>query len=432
MAQNGRLNGEFGDCVLRIRLAAHPFYSMGHGCDVLVHLSDSVPEFRRFSLQPGSVLLWEPPEEQRLHPIVPEGVIAYPIPLNDLCLQYGEGLLGKGLAALGVLVHLLGVSDESLRHCTPLFSAPQSFAAGIDFARRSIEKRDAYSLPLSATEERSRMMLTPEQAILLGYAVNSCECGRTCEGELVDAPAQWMARHTGLAGAMVSVLESDSHPGVQVYRGPRGQVMALLRGDDSSIASCLNGFAAPRVFVAADIPDALRLLIAGHDLIRSGLSDGVGVLIEETVALRHQSVDVGALAEMIRLREAGVRDPAVSARSRPAVSAIERAGDTEVNIGCVAWGAAKCVVRDAVALCRSFGLRVAGFYPKQIVPFLNEDLESFAKTVGRVVLVESGQTQGYWDRLRPAFSFESAMLTPQPGHSLTPMDIFLREGLGAS
>jgi pyruvate/2-oxoacid:ferredoxin oxidoreductase alpha subunit len=89
------------------------------------------------------------------------------------------------------------------------------------------------------------------------------------------------------------------------------------------------------------------------------------------------------------------------------------------------------VVRDAVALCRSFGLRVAGLYPKLIVPFSYEDMESFAKTVGRVVLVESGQTQGYWDRLRATFSFEPAVLSPQPGKSLTPMDIFLREGLGA-
>ena len=31
-------------------------------------LSDNVPEFWRFGLQAGSVLLWEPPQEQRLYP----------------------------------------------------------------------------------------------------------------------------------------------------------------------------------------------------------------------------------------------------------------------------------------------------------------------------------------------------------------------------
>lgn len=431
MAQSGRLNGEFGDCVLRIRLAAHPFHSMGHGCDVLVHLSDTVPEFRRFSLQPGSVLLWEPPEEQRLHPIVPERVIAYPIPLNDLCFQYGEGLPAKGLAALGVLSHLLGVSDESLRHCTPLFSAPQSFARGVDFARRSIEKRDAYSLPLSATEERSRMMLTSEQAILLGYAVNSCECRTACDAELIASPVRWTAKHLGIAGSMVSVLENDRHPGVQAYRGPQGKVMVLLRGDDSVIASCLNGFKAPQVFVAADILDTLKLVIAGNNLVHQGLSDGVGILIEETIALRQQSVDICDLVDMIRRGNAPVRNTATPIGYEGPGTMSERDGDAEADVGLVAWGAAQGVVRDAMALCRSFGLRVSALYPKRLAPFQQEDIELFAKTVGRVVLVESGQTQGYWGRLRTAFSFEPAVLTPLPGKSLTPIDIFLREGLGA-
>lgn len=431
MAQSERLNGEFDDFVLHIRLAAHPFYSMGHGCDVLVHLSDTVPEFRRFGLQPGSVLLWQPPEEQRSHPIVPEGVIAYQIPLNDLCLQHGEGLPGKGLAALGALLHLLGVSDESLRRCTPLFSAPQSFAGGVDFARHSIEKRDAYSLPLSVTEERSRMMLTPEQAILLGYAVSSCECGTTCEEELVEAPAQWIARHTGMAGAIVSVLESDRHPGVQAYRGPHGKVIALLRGDDSAIASCLNGFVTPRIFVAADIPDALGLLIAGHDLIRRGLSDGVAVLIEETLALRHQSVDLSAVQELLRRRGAGALDAVMTLQPDLPDSPLEGDGEIEAEVGFVAWGAAQGVVRDAVGLCRSFGLRVAGLYPKRIVPFPQDEVETFAHSVNRAVLVESNPAHGFGDWLRASCSLKPTALTPMPGKSLTPMDIFLREGLGA-
>ena len=432
MAQSGRLNGNYGDFVLRLRIATQPFYSMGHGCDVLVHLGENIPDFWRFNLQPGSVLLWEPPAEPRLHPILPEGVIAYPIPLADLSAQYAEGLPGKGLAALGVLLHLLGIPEESLRCFAPLVTAPRSFAAGWDFARRALKKHDAYSLPFPATEEEpSRMLLTPEQAILLGYAVGSCECQTACDRELAASPVQWTAKHLSIAGAMVSVLESDEHPGVQAYRGPQGKVMALLRGDDSSIATCLNGFKAPRVFVAADIPDALRLLITGHDLIRSGLCDGAGVLIEETVALRHQSVEIRSLVNMIRRRNAVVLDTATPYGPDSLGPMVERDGGAEADVGFVAWGAAQGVVRDAVALCRSFGLNVAGLYPKVIVPFPQEELEAFAKTVDHVVLVESSQTHGYGDRLRTACSFNPAVLTPLPGKSLTPMDIFLREGLGA-
>ena len=429
MVQKGRLNGEFGDCVLGIRVATRPFYSMGHGCDVLIHLGDGPPECRRFGLQPGSVLIWEPPSEPRFYPPLPEGVIAYAVPLEDICFQRGEGLPGKGLAALGVLLHLLGASDESLRDYTPSLSAPQSFAGGVAFARHDIDKRDAYSLPSAEAEARGGIMLNPEQAILLGYAVSACKCRTACGAELIASPVRWTAEHLGIAGSMVSVLESDSHPDVRAYRGPQGAVMALLRGNDSTIASCLNGYEAPNVFVAADIADALRLLITGHDLIRMGISDGVWIMIEEAIALCQQSVDICALADMIRTGR--LIAPAIRPEHEGTVLTSERDGEAEADVGFVAWGAAQGVVRDAVALCRSFGLRVTGLYPKRIVPFQQEDIESFAHSVGRVVLVESGQTQGYWDRLRTAFSFETVVLTPLPGKPLTPMDIFLREGLGA-
>lgn len=432
IAQSGRLNGDPDDFVLRLRIATRSFYSTGHGCDVLVYLGDIVPELWRFNLQPGSVLLWEPPRQPRRSPILPEGVIAYPIPLADLGSQHAEGLPGKGVAALGVLLQLLGVPEESLYRIVRSITAPRSFAAGWNFARRVLNKHDAYSLPFPNTEEkRSRMLLTLEQAIMLGYAVSSCECRTACDQELVASPVQWTTEHLRIAGVMVSVLESESHRDMQAYRGPQGKVLALLRADDSAIASCLNELKAPRVFVAADIPDALKLVIAGHDLVRSRQSDGVGILIEETLALRHQSVDIDALSDLIRRGNVPVWDTTSSSRPEGLVGRAERDGDAKADVGFVAWGAAQGVVRDAVALGRSFGLRVAGLYPKRIVPFSNEDMESFAKTVGRVVLVESGQTQGYWDRLRAAFSFEPAVLMPQPGHSLTPMDIFLREGLGA-
>lgn len=430
MAQQERLNGNSGDVVLHIRIAMQPFYSMGHGCDVLVHLGDTVPEFRRFDLQPGSVLLWEPSAAPRLRPILPEGIIAYPVPVTELCAQYGEGLPGNAFAAFGALLQLLGFPEEALHHCSPFVSSPRSFAAGWDFARRALTKHDAYSLPFPTIEKEGRILLTPAQAILLGFAVSSCDCGETCCSELVQSPRQWSTHHTGMAGAMVSVLESDGHPGMQAYRGSQGKVLALLRGDDSAIAACLNGFTAPRILVAADIPDVLNLVSAGHHLIRSGLSDGVGILIEDTIARRQQSVDIQALVDIIRRRTAVMPDTALAGQPDAVATMVERTGDPEADVGFVAWGAAQGVVRDAVALCRSFGLRVAGLYPKRLVPFSHEALESFAKSVGRVVIVESDQTQGYWARLRRGLSFEPTVLTPQPGQSLTSMDIFLREGLG--
>jgi hypothetical protein len=431
MTQWGRLNGEIGDFVFDIRIAAQPFHSMGHGCDVLVYLGETVLDQSRFTLQPGSVLLWDPPPAERPHMFHNDAVIAYAVPFTQFAVHHEEGLAGKGLAALGTLLQLLGAPSDTLDRLASVVAAPRSFAAGVAFARSHIEKRDAYSIPSVWSDTTGGYLLGPEQAILLGYAARACECRTSCDATLTESPATWAATHLDIGRSLVSVLESDRHPGVQVYRGPQGKVMALLRGNDSAIASCLNGFAAPMIFVAADVPDIIRLIVAGHELIRSGLSDGVGILIEDTIARRQQSVNIRTLSDTVRRGNLFAGDTGALSRSASVSSGVEYEGDADAYVGYVSWGATQGVVRDAVALCRSFGLRAAGLYPKRIVPFRYEDMESFAETVGRVVIVESGQTQGYWDRLRASFSFDSSVLTPQPGQSLTPMDIFLREGLGA-
>ncbi len=426
--QGDRVDGERGTFVLTIRLATKTFYSLGSGCDVLVDLTNMNPKCSRFELQPGSVLIWEPSSDcdYRTHFVLPQGVVTYPIPLKELAGKQGEGFHGKALVALGVLLHLLGVSESTLCRWTPSLSAPRSFTAGHDYARQYIDKRDVYALPSPPADPHRGMLLSAEKAILLGYVESACEDRSACVTELITTPWHWVTQHLDRAQSMVSVLESDWHSGVQAYRGPLGKVMVFSRAGASAIDSCLNGFKAPHVFVAADIADALRLTILGQDLIRTGACDGVGIVVEDAIALRQQTVEISSLVDMIH-RQRSADGSAYDGGLAPC----ERDGESEADVGYVAWGAAQGVVRDAVGHCRSFGLRVGGFYPKRIMPFQHQAMESFAKTVGRVVIVESGQTQGYWDRLRGSFSFDYSMLTPPPGQSLTPMDIFLREGLGA-
>lgn len=423
--QSGRIDGDRGTFVLTIRLATQPFYSMGSGCDVLVDLTETDPEWRRMGLQRGSVLIWEPSPDNRTHFFLHQGVVAYPIPLTELTRSHGERFHGKAFAALGVLLHLLGVSESTLCRWTPSLSAPRSFTAGHNYARQSVEKRDVYALPSRSAAPQHGMLLSAEKAILLGYVESACEDRSACATELMTTPWHWVAQHLARAQSMVSVMESDWHPGVQAYRGPQGTVMALSRADASAIGSCLNGFNASHVFVASDIADAMRLTILGQDLIRTGVSNGVGILIEEALAIRQQTVEIRSLVDMIHQRRS-----TDSVAGNGILALCERDGESKADVGYVAWGAAQGVVRDAVALCRSFGLRVAGFYPNLVVPFQHETMESFVKTVDRVVLVESDPALGYWDRLRASFSFDYSLLTPPLGQSLTPMDIFLREGLG--
>jgi hypothetical protein len=431
ITQRGHLGAEVGHFVLTIRLASRPFHSMGHGCDILLGLAETPNDYSHVGFQAGSVMLRDVPSDTSVNTALPDGVISYAIPFTAISRRNGDGLPGKGLAALGALLYLLGVSGETLSQMAEAVSAPLSFVSGIEFARSGIEKRDAYSLPLTERETLPSMLLGSEQAILLGYAISTCDCQAACDRQLLTCPVRWIDRHLGIARSQISILESEEYPGVQAYRGPQGKVMALLGGDDSVIASCFHGLTAPRVFVASDIPDTIRLLRDGHRLVRRGETDGVGVLVEESIALRQQSIDVRSLSEMIR-HENHPSHRSCSVLSNALDAMTDLNDDIEAEVGFVSWGATQGIVRDAVALCRSFGLRVAGLYPKQIVPFHCDHLVPFAKSVGRVVIVESGETQRYLDQLHPSFSFDYALLTTPPDEPLTPMTIFLREGLGSA
>jgi hypothetical protein len=432
MVQTGRLKGGSGHLVLRFRIASRPFYSMGHGCDVVVYLDQDPLEFRQFGLQPGSVLIWEPPEQLPLHPLLPDGIIAYPAPLRELNAQYSQETCGKGFVAMGVLAQLLGFSEEARRVCLKSLAASRLFDSGYQFASRSLVKHDIYSLPLAAAGD-SRIVLSPEDAVKLGFAASHCESGTDCASELERSPTQWIARHLAMADKMVSVLHSEQFPDVQAYRCPHGTVFALFGGDDASILSSLNGGSDPRILVAADAADALRLLVVGHRLIETNKAGVVGVVVEEALTARLESVEVGALAAAM----SGEKVDAVVGFDRAeddgtATLRAEREGEDDAEVGFIAWGATQGVVRDALTRCRNLGMRVAALYPKQIVPLPVAQLESFAGTVKRVVVVESGQTRMQADRIERACSFRPSVVMPDKGTTLTAMDLFMREDLGAT
>jgi len=432
MVQTGRQNGGSGHLVLRLRIASRPFYSMGHGCDVVVYLDQNPPEFGRFGLQPGSVLVWEPSEQLRLRPQLPDGIIAYPVPLRELNAQYSQDTGGKGFVAMGVLAQLLGFSEEARRVCLKSLTSSRLFDSGYQFASRSLVKHDIYSLPLAARGD-ARIVLSPEKSVKLGFAASHCEPGTDCAGELERSPTQWIARHLAMADKMVSVLHSEQFPDVQAYRGPQGKVFALFRGDDASILSSLNGSSDPRILVAADAVDALRLLVVGHRLIETNRAGVVGVVVEEALTTRLESVGVGALAAARSGETADTADGFDGAEEDgTSTMRAEREGADDAEVGFIAWGATQGVVRDALALCRHLGMSVAALYPKQIVPLPVAQLESFAGTVKRVVVVESGQTRTHADRIEKACSFRPSVVMPDKGTTLTAMDLFMREDLGAT
>ncbi len=425
MAQTSPGLGGSGSAV-RLRVSTEPITSLGSGCDVVACMDRTALRQQWFDLlQPGSVFIHEAGADAAA---VPDGVIAYAVPFSDLHRRCGARFSGKGFIAAGVLAHLLGIPERIVRSRIRPHVGLRYFDAGVGFASAHLEKRDIYVTPSPAGAPR-QIMLDAHQALLLGLTIGGCDCRSACAQSLDRRPHEWIAEHVRAARERVSTLAHRETSCLQVYRGSDGEVMALLGAADPSAVPG-QGANRPHVLVAADMLDAIRL--AG--LARRGGRANAGavwVVVDEILAARRQSVPVEQLVDIVagtaRAPENKVSPPPRSLEWRPEA---EWDRDPGATIGYVAWGAAQGVVREAVTLCRSFGLNVSALYPTVLWPAPTRELEAFAETVERVIVVEPDRAGRYTRFIRNQTCLPAVTVMPEPGRALTPMDIFMREGLG--
>lgn len=426
MAQtSGPGEGRSGSAI-RLRLSTEPITSLGNGCDVVAYLDPAALRRQWVDLQPGSVLVHEAGADAAA---VPDGVIAYAVPFSDLHRRCGARFSGKGFIAAGVLAHLLGIPERIVRSRIRPHVGLRYFDAGVGFASSHLKKRDIYAVPTQAGAPR-QIMLDAHQALLLGLTIGRCDCRTACAQSLDRTPHEWMAEHVRAAREQVSTLVHRETSCLHVDRGSDGEVMALLGAADPS-AVPEQGANRPRVLVAADMLDAIRL--AGLARRAKPASTGAAlVVVDEILAARRQSVPVEQLVDIVagtaQDPENKVFPPPPSLEWRPDAEWVRDPGAT---IGYVAWGAAQGVVREAVTLCRSFGLNVSALYPKVLWPAPTRELEAFAETVEHVIVVEPDQAGRYTRFVRNQTALPVVTVMPEPGRALTPMDIFMREGLGA-
>jgi hypothetical protein len=426
LAQHGRLNGRNTSAAVRLRISSRPLTSMGHGCDVLAWLDEEVPQLRQFAVQPGSVLLCEPRVAARLNALpVHTGMITYPVPFGELTGQSGECFSGKGLVALGVLTHLLGLPHEALRHYLEPEYSRQYFDTGLTFAVAHLRKRDVYALS-APVPSPGRVLLNAQQAMALGFSSGFCRCPASCLSTLEDSPDAWVVRHVQEgAGLMCPASDVGS---IEAYVGPCSGTTVLVGRENPSEFAPIKSAPWPIVLVASDIADLLSLLLMAPRLGREA-ARLVWVIADGALTRCVQTVSTGLLRQLFQDHRADQWNQKEGALSVVQLRA-EREGAMQADVGYVAWGSAQGVVREAIAMCQGFGLNVAALYPKSLPPLSNADLEAFASTVAHVVVVESNGFSDYAGLVTSTTSLRPSQVRPEPGRALTAMDMLLREGLG--
>ncbi len=429
LAQTERLDGIGPATSVRLRVSQETLSSTGSGCDVLVHLGRKLPPHNSFHLQRSSILLCDARSVLNAQPpAIPEGVIVYPVPFADLHHRHGRSS-EKEVIAIGVLSHLLGMPEEVIRRRMRPDFRTKYFDIGVNWAARHLRKRDICAFPLPPLHPHLQVLLNARQVVGLGLAMGNCHCGPACVQHLEQSPEEWIGEHVSVSwkdlalsltrNGMAQESYHNSHAGILVHLGVHDPT--TIRGNDATNA--------PLMLVPANLSDALRCMVEARRLVRADMP--VWIIMDELLTGRAQSIPVPMLEEAAgkAAQPEGGEGPSKICTPEWLCKA-ERDGDDNADVGFVAWGAAQGVVREAVAFCRSFGLKVAALYPKVLRPLPVDDLQVFSTTVNRLIVVEADRTAPYTRLIAAETSLRPASIVPEPGQSLTPMDIFLREDLG--
>jgi len=102
---------------------------------------------------------------------------------------------------------------------------------------------------------------------------------------------------------------------------------------------------------------------------------------------------------------------------------IDGDGESDTDIGIIAWGSTIGVVREAIARLREAGVSVKGFYPKLLWPLQVEQFEAFAGSCGTVLVVEVNHQGQLAHLIRAETSLDPVSHTICGGLPFTPAEI---------
>lgn len=357
----------------------------------------------------------------------PDGVIRYHVPFSKLNRACGS-LRGKGLIAVGLLTKLLEIPKEIMRPWVRPVSGFRYFDAGFQFATEHLDKKDVYGLPIPDTLS-TRLLLNVDQALLLGLGLENCRCDAACMKDLLQGSSEdWVMSHARAAWQVVIPVRQPDDPSyVSRLQGPHRHVTGVLGIPDPTILAGKKSNSQGLILVPADVLDVFRLTSLARFLTTAPNSVHQ-IVIDPGLFNRSQTVSSERVAECIR--ETCDANSKVSLRASVLTQGLraQREGEVPADVGFVAWGSTQGAVREAIGLCRKFGMNVAALYPKVLWPLPTEELEAFATTVKQLVVVEPNRLGNLTRLIQGATALHPLQIFPEVGQQLNLMDVFLKEG----
>ncbi|MBF0383541.1 MAG: 2-oxoacid:acceptor oxidoreductase subunit alpha [Magnetococcales bacterium] len=107
-----------GYCMYQVRTSSERVYNQGDTYDVFCAFNGEAYELNKHLLVPGSVMVYDGPGGD-FEPEIPEGVIAYPIPMTKTALAL-KSKRSKNMVALGALSALFNISEATLKEVLTL------------------------------------------------------------------------------------------------------------------------------------------------------------------------------------------------------------------------------------------------------------------------------------------------------------------------
>ncbi|MRR49483.1 MAG: 2-oxoacid:acceptor oxidoreductase subunit alpha [Rhodocyclaceae bacterium] len=189
-----------GYAMYQVRASSQRLFNQGDSFDVLCAFNGEAYDLNHARIKPGTVLVYDSPGD--FEPDIPEGVVAYPIPMTVTAKEM-KSPRAKNMVALGALSHLFAVPEAALREViTSKFkrkgdAVVEANLAAFERGRAlaaALPKADPWTVETPA-EKRDVIVLSGNHAIGLGALIAGLDFFSAYPITPATEVAQYVAKH---------------------------------------------------------------------------------------------------------------------------------------------------------------------------------------------------------------------------------------------